>query len=60
MSKALIIHVEVYDLETGVVESQTVYDYDSRCGLGYEVRNVFERLGAQFAKIVDPQDDYEL
>ena len=52
MSKQLLIEVTVYDEETGEVFSRHVETYTG--SYGYEVENMFDRLGQKFAPIADP------
>jgi hypothetical protein len=52
--KALLIQITIYDEVTGAVAEQQMHVYDG--SYGYEVRDIFYRLGEQVAPKVDPYD----
>jgi len=62
MGKALIVEIKVINnagpRESGgaVMESEIHY-YDSRDALGYEIERMFEQLGADYAKRLDPHHE---
>lgn len=53
--KALLIEITVYEEDTGEVTSRHVETYTG--SYGYEVKNMFDRLGEKFAPIADPYSE---
>lgn len=55
-TKMLLIEITFFNEETGEIEKKLLKHYEG--SYGYEVRGLFEKLGEQIAKMVDPYDDY--
>lgn len=54
-TKILLVELTIFDDETGEIEKRIVKTYQG--SYGYEVRRFFDRLGEQFAKLIDPYDN---
>lgn len=53
-TRTLLVEVTLFDEDTGEVEMKVIKTYQG--SYGYEARGFFERLGEQFAKLMDPYE----
>ena len=54
-TKILLVEVTIFDEETGEIERKIIKNYQGH--YGYEVFTLFEQLGEQFARRIDPYYD---